>query len=147
MKGLNKAYFIGHIGRDPELRTSPTGINVLKLSMATPHLRKEGETWTDTPDWHRLTAFNRDADFLARHGKKGDGIAVECSVRPNKWTGKDNQVHYEVNLIIDRVLWLNSRGRVVTEAPPQHVEETGDVGLVAEAEGGEVGTSEVEPPF
>ena len=103
MKGLNRAYLIGNLGQEPELRTSASGIPLLKLSLATPNARKVNEEWVDTPDWHRLTVFGNDAEYLARYAHKGDTLAVECAIRPNRWTDKDNVVHYEVNLIVERV--------------------------------------------
>jgi single-strand DNA-binding protein len=111
MRGLNKAYLIGHIGSDPELRTTASGKQVVKLSLATPNRRKVGEEWVETPDWHQLTAFDRTAEWLAQNGKKGMVLAVECSIRPGKWTDRENVVHHEVSLIVDRVLWLNARGK------------------------------------
>jgi single-stranded DNA-binding protein len=52
---------------------------------------------------------------------------VECSLRPNKWTDKDNVAHYQVNLIVDRVLWLNGkhRGAEAKGAPPAPPEDDG----------------------
>lgn len=111
MKGLNKAYIIGHIGQDPELRTTANGKHVLKLSVATPGRKKVGEEWQDSPEWHRLTVFDQQAEFLSRYAHKGDGIAAECSLHPNKWTDRDGVTRYEVGIYLDRVLWLNGRSR------------------------------------
>ena len=123
MYGLNKAYFIGHLGRDPEPRTTPGGTTLVRLSLATPHARKDGENWVDTPDWHRLTAFGKTAESLLRNAHKGDMIAVESVVRPNRWTDKDGQAHYEVNLYVERVLWISQKRRqtsvVATEVAPE----------------------------
>ena len=118
MKGLNKAYLIGHIGQDPELRTTASGKQLLKLSIATPNGKRVNDEWVDMPDWHRLTLFDKQAEYVATYAKKGDVLAVECAIRPNKWTDKDNVVRYEVSLLVDRVLWLNGRGRGASDAPP-----------------------------
>ncbi len=111
MKGLNKAYLIGNIGQDPELRTTTGGKQLVKLSLATPHARKVGDEWVDTPDWHRLTCWDKTAEFIGTHARKGDVLAVECAIRPRKWTDKDNVVRYEIDLVVDRVLWLNGKHR------------------------------------
>lgn len=139
MLGLNKAYFIGRVGNDPELRTSAAkGTPYCKLSLATPNHRKVEDQWVDTPDWHRLTAFGPTAERLARNVHKGDGLAVECTVRQGKWTDKEGNAHYETNLVVDRVLWSMPRAARAQEfgsaTPPGAV--------VIEAEG--VG-SEAEP--
>ncbi|MSQ01037.1 MAG: single-stranded DNA-binding protein [Myxococcales bacterium] len=123
MNGLNKAYFIGHLGRDPEPRTTPGGTTLVRLSLATPHARKDGENWVDTPDWHRLTAFGKTAESLLRNAHKGDMIAVESVIRPNRWTDKDGKTHYEVNLYVERVLWISQKRRataaVATDVGPE----------------------------
>ena len=110
--GLNKAYLIGTIGHEPELRTTAQGLPIAKVSLSTPHARKVDDAWIDTPDWHRLTLFNREAEHVARYAHKGDTLAVECAIRPQKWADKDGITHYEVALVVDRVLWLSGpRGR------------------------------------
>lgn len=111
MKGLNKAYLIGNLGQDPELRVTASGKSLLKLSLATPNARKVGEEWVETPDWHRLSFWGKDAEYVARYAKKGDLLAVECAIRQNKWTDKDNVVHYGVDLVVDRVLMIQGRNR------------------------------------
>lgn len=111
MKGLNKAYLIGNIGQDPEMRTTAAGKQLVKLSLATPYNRKVGDEWVETPDWHRLTCWDKTAEFIATNARKGDVLAVECAIRPRKWTDKDNVVHYEIDLVVDRVLWLNGKHR------------------------------------
>ena len=118
MNGLNKAYLIGNIGHEPELRTSASGKPILKVNIATPFARKVDDAWIDAPDWHRLTLFDRNAEYVGRHAHKGDGLAVECAIRPNKWTDKENVVHHEVNLIVERVLWLSSRKTTAPVAVP-----------------------------
>ena len=122
MKGLNKAYLIGHIGQDPDLRTTASGTQLVKLSVATPSSRKVNGEWVDTHDWHRVTFFGQQAEFVSKYAHKGDVIAVECTIRPNKWTDRENVVRYEVSLLADRVLWLNNKHRGMTQAPPQRVE-------------------------
>jgi single-strand DNA-binding protein len=116
MNGLNKAYFIGNLGRDPESKVARSGQTVVSFSLATPHVRKEGDGWVDNPDWHRLTAFGKTAESILKNAHKGDTMAVECVVRPGKWTDKEGATHYEVNLYVERVLWISQKRRGA-EAP------------------------------
>lgn len=118
MNGLNKVYLIGNLGHEPELRASGTGVPILKVSLATPGRRKVGDTWVDEPDWHRLTLFQRDAEYVARYAHKGDPLAVECALRPRKWSDKDGRTHYETDLVVERVCWLGSRRAALPEARP-----------------------------
>ncbi len=122
MNGLNKAYIMGTVGHEPEIRSTPVGLAILKLSVATPNSRKVGDEWVDTPDWHRLTFHGRDAEYVSTTAHKGSSIAVECTIRPNKWTDRNNVMHYEVALVVERVLWLHLpsglRAPVTTTEPP-----------------------------
>ena len=84
---------------------------MLKLNVATPSARKVNDTWVDTPDWHRLTFFGKTAEYVARTAHKGDLIAVECVIRPSKWTDREQVTRYDVSLVVDRLLALHSRSR------------------------------------
>lgn len=109
MKGLNRAFFIGRVGNEPEVRATAGGLAVVRLSVGVPHARKVNGEWEEEMEWHRLVAFGKEGEFVARYGHKGDPLAVECSVRNNRWTDKEGKVHYDTNFVIDRILWLGSR--------------------------------------
>ena len=116
MVGLNKTFFIGRLGQDPELRSTATGTPLVRLSVATPHSRKVGEEWKEETDWHKVVAFGGNAEYLARYAHKGDALAIECTVRENKWTDKENKTHFETSIICERVLWLFSKPKTL-DAP------------------------------
>lgn len=132
MRGLNKAYLIGHLGHEPELRTSAAGMAFLNVNIATPGSKKVGEEWVDVPDWHRLTMFERNAEFVGRHAHKGDVLAVECVIRQGKWTDKENVVRYKTDLIVERVLWLNNGRARTAEAGPRVSEPAPEPEIVEE---------------
>lgn len=142
MKGLNKVYLIGYIGQSPELRRSANGTSVLKLSVATPNVRKINDEWVDTPDWHRLTAFGHDADYLSRFGRKGSSVALECYLKQSRWTDREGRVHNDVEIVIDRVLWLGTRNHKPAEAG---AEQAGEGAEQAGAEAGDIGPAYASP--
>lgn len=111
MNGLNKVYLIGYVGRDPEVRSTPGGKTMVKLSVATPCKKKVGDEWVDTPDWHRLTAWEKTAEYIAKYINKGDAIAVECAIKPSKWTDRDGKIHYETNIVVERVLYTAKKAQ------------------------------------
>lgn len=115
--GMNRAFLLGHLGQDPELRTTQSGQSMLKLSVATPHAKKVNDEWVETPDWHRITLWGKDAEYVARVAHKGALLGVECAVRPNKWTDKNGNVQYGVELVVDRVICCIPKNRsAVVEA-------------------------------
>lgn len=123
MKGLNRAFLIGHIGHEPELKTSASGQQVLKLSLATPSSRKVGDTWVDAPDWHRITLFGQEAEFISRHAHKGDTLGVECVLKPGRWCDADHVVHHTLDLVVERVLLLESRSQPIQTEIPKDAEK------------------------
>ncbi len=111
MNGMNRVILIGHIGQDPEVRATTSGKRIAKVSIATSNGRKVDGNWVESTDWHRATAFDGTADFLARFARKGDLIAVDCALRPHKWDDSAGKTHHEVSIVIDRVAALHSRTR------------------------------------
>ena len=85
-----------------------------------------------------LTAIEFDRDLHAplqaaarAHGDlrlvEGDVLAVECTIRPTKWRDRDNVVRYEVHLVVDRVLWLNSKKDGQKSPPSSSSSDPGDI--------------------
>jgi single-strand DNA-binding protein len=111
MNGMNRVILIGHIGADPELRSTAAGKQVVRLSIATHNARKVDGAWVDGADWHRVVAFDRTAEFLGRFARKGDLVAVDCVLRPRKWDDANGKTQYDVNIVVDRVAALHSRTR------------------------------------
>lgn len=54
-KGLNKAFLLGHVGKDPEVRSTNGGTIVASFSLATAERQKDGQgNWQDRTEWHNL---------------------------------------------------------------------------------------------
>jgi len=109
---LNKVTLIGNLGRDPELRTTPGGMQVCNLSIATTERVKRGESWEDHTEWHRVVCFGRTAENVARFKKKGATLYVEGRIRTNKWKDKDGQDRYTTEITADDVKFIGG------ERPP-----------------------------
>lgn len=133
MNGLNKAFFLGRLGADPESRTTHSGSVVVRLSVGTPNARKVNEDWVEGVDWHRLTFFGKDTDYLMKYAHKGDSICVECSIRPNKWTDAEGKAHFDIDFVGQRIFWLQGRGRAVQLSGEAGGESNGEVGARAES--------------
>jgi len=74
-RSLNKVSLIGNVGSDPEVRATSTGTRVAKLSVATNDY--QGPDRDDKTNWHRLTFWNRLAQFAEDYITQGDRIYVE----------------------------------------------------------------------
>jgi len=116
---LNRAYLVGRLGRMPETRTAAGGEPVLSLSIATIRaMRQEDGTYVDVTDWHRVTVLGARAVLGCANIKRGDTIAVECELRPAKWTDKDGVTHYEMGLVLVRVMWVTRTRRLNVNSFP-----------------------------
>ena len=70
-KGVNKALLLGHVGKDPEIRSTAGGTIVAAFSFATSDRQKDSQgNWTDKTEWHNLVAFNRTAEIVRDYVKR-----------------------------------------------------------------------------
>lgn len=103
MLGFNRVILIGNLGRDPELRTTPSGTQVTNFSLATTEKRK-GEKVTT---WHRIVAFSKTAEICAQYLRKGSPAQIEGKIQ-NRSYEKDGQEVKVSEIIANGVLLLGS---------------------------------------
>ena len=125
---LNRAIFIGHIGADPESRVTKDGVDIAILSIATTSSTQSGADWVESTDWHRLTAFDKNAAFLLKYAKKGALLAVDCTVKPSRWTDRDGKTHHVINFVVQRIHHLGKAKSVASFRPEEHVPSPPDYG-------------------
>ena len=101
-KSLNRVQLIGNLGKDPEIKYTPQGTPVAKVTIATNERFKDksGE-WKEKPEWHRVTIWGEGSiKHLEKHGKKGALIDVLGQNRTRKWTTGDVD-HYSTEVVCD----------------------------------------------
>jgi len=111
MAGLNRVQLIGNLGRDPEIRYTPSGVAVANFSIAT------SETWTDKntqekktkTEWHRIVFWGRQAEVIGEYLSKGRQIFVEGKLQTRDWE-KDGVKRYTTEIIGREFLMLGQRG-------------------------------------
>ena len=88
--GLNKAILIGNLGRDPEVRYTPSGLAVANFSIATSEAwtNKEGEKETRT-EWHRIVAFGKLGEICGEYLSKGKQVYIEGRIQTRDWEDKE----------------------------------------------------------
>ena len=112
MASVNKVILVGNLGRDPEMRTFPSGDQVANVTLATTDKwrdKQSGEPREHT-EWHRLVFNGRLAEIAGQYLRKGSQIYVEGSIRTRKWqdqaTGQDR---YATEVRVDQMQMLGSR--------------------------------------
>ena len=111
MSSVNKVILIGNLGRDPEMRTMPSGDSVANLAIATTdkYKDKSGQMVEQT-EWHRVSFFGRTAEVCGQYLKKGSQVYVEGSIRTSKYTDKEGVEKYATEIRGDRMQMLGSKG-------------------------------------
>jgi len=94
MPNRNVHEVMGHLGKDPELRITPTGKSVCRLSVATSNrvFDKETKKWVDKgADWHNVIVWGELAEKVAQEFSKGDAIMVRGKSRTREYKDKKGQ--------------------------------------------------------
>lgn len=107
---LNKVMLIGNVGRDPELKFTPSGIPVTSFRIAT------SETWKDRDgamkehtDWHTVVAWRGLAEVIQRLVKKGSRIYIEGRLQTRTIDDKSLQKKHVVEILADNMLLLDTK--------------------------------------
>jgi single-strand DNA-binding protein len=136
-----KTMVIGHLGRDPEMRYTPTGVPVTSFSVATTRkwTNVNGEQQEKTT-WFRVTCWRKLAELTAQYLQKGALVLVEGDIDASAWTDREGHPRASLELTATNVRFLPGRGGVGEAAPAAG-------GVVAPPSGGELGVNEEELPF
>ncbi len=110
-KSVNKVILIGNLGRDPEIKYTPSGVAVAKFSLATNERFKDKDgNWQDRTEWHNLVAFQRTAEICGEYLKKGRTVYIEGSLRTNSWDDKETgQKKYKTEIMVNDLVLLGGR--------------------------------------
>jgi single-strand DNA-binding protein len=108
-----KLMFIGNLGRDPEMRYTPTGRPVTQFTVAVNQSTKNQQTgeWTEETDWFRVSVFGDRAERAAEQLRKGNRVFVEGRFRTREFEGNDGQKRTSLDVTADNVISLERRPR------------------------------------
>lgn len=108
---LNKVMLIGNLGRDPEVRTTPSGQPVATFSLAT------NRRWTDRDgnrqeetEWHQIETWGRQAEVAGQYLRRGRQIFVEGRIKTDSWEDKESgQKRYKTKIVCLNFQMLGQR--------------------------------------
>lgn len=111
-KSVNKVILVGNLGKDPEVKYTPSGIPVAKFSMATNERYKDkGGEWQDRTEWHSLVAFQRLAEIVGEYVKKGSKLYIEGRLQTSSWEDKQSgEKKYRTEIVVSDLVLLSGRG-------------------------------------
>lgn len=123
MRGINRVFVMGHLGHNPELRTTPKGVATCELNLATNRSRKDGEEWVEETEWHRVVLWDQRAETAARFLVKGSAVAVEGRLKTESWDDKQTGQRRQRTVIVAEQLHLvGGRDRPAASASGSHRE-------------------------
>ena len=116
---MNKAILVGRLTKDPELRSTASGIPVCSFTMACDRrFVKQGEE--RKADFINCIAWQKSAESIAQYFKKGHRIALEGSIQTRSWTDNEGKTRYSTEVVVDQWEFAQSKseGGAVGQAVP-----------------------------
>ena len=109
-RSLNKVMLIGNVGNDPDIRSTSSGTQVAKVSLATNRQWKDSSgQQKEKTEWHRLTFFGRLVAVVDQWVKKGARLYVEGRLEYSE-SETDGQKKYWTDIIVAEMVMLGSTG-------------------------------------
>lgn len=110
-RSLNKVMLIGNVGAEPEVRTTPSGTRIAKVSVAT------NREWSDRSgqkqektEWHRITFWDKMAEIVERYVHKGDRLYVEGRIEYSQTQDDQGNVKYWTDIVAREMVMLGQGG-------------------------------------
>lgn len=112
MASINKVILIGNLGRDPEVRYTPSGTAVANFSIATTEnwTNKDGEKESHT-EWHRIVAWGRLGEICGEYLSSGKQVYIEGRIRTNEWEDQEGNKRQNKEIVALTMQMLGSRAQ------------------------------------
>ncbi len=109
---VNRVILVGRLGKDPEMRSIPSGTSVTKFSLATDErfTDKSGEKQERT-EWHNIEAWGKLGEICGQYLRKGRLVYIEGSIRTESWDDKESgQKKYKTKIVATDMKMLEKKG-------------------------------------
>ncbi len=108
---INRVVLTGNLTRDPELRSTPSGMHVCSLRVACNTRRKNNATgdWEDKPNYFDVTVWGAQGENCARFLSKGRPVAIDGRLEWREWDTQDGHKRQAIDIIADAVQFLGGR--------------------------------------
>lgn len=119
-RGLNKVMIIGHLGRDPEMRYTPSGRPVTTFTVAVSRTwnSADGERHSET-EWFSVVAWGNLAEICKQYLTKGQQVYIEGRLQTRRWDDKEGAKHTSVEIVANEMMMLGDR----RDAANSHAQE------------------------
>ena len=109
-RGLNKVQIIGHLGKDPEMRYTPSGKPVTTFTVAVSRTwnSADGERHNET-EWFSVVAWGNLAEICKQYLTKGQQVYIEGRLQTRHWDDKEGAHHTSVEVVANEMMMLGDR--------------------------------------
>ena len=107
---INKVILVGNLGKDPEIRYTPSGMAVANFSIATTDKWKDKQSgeMKERTEWHRIVAWGRLGEICGEYLSKGRQVYIEGRLQTNQWE-KDGVTRYTTEVVAAEMKMLGSK--------------------------------------
>jgi single-strand DNA-binding protein len=108
---VNKVILVGNLGRDPELRSTPSGQQVASFSLATNRRWRDRDgNRQEQTEWHNIVCWGRQAEVAGQYLTKGKQIYVEGRLQTRSWEDRQSgEKRYRTEIVCDNFQMLGQR--------------------------------------
>ncbi|NIS82138.1 MAG: single-stranded DNA-binding protein [Anaerolineales bacterium] len=123
-RGLNKVMIIGHLGRDPEMRYTPSGRPVTTFSVATNRswTSSNGERHEET-EWFNIVSWGSLAEICNQYLRKGQQVYIEGRLQTRRWEDNEGNKHFTTELVAKEMIMLGDRREISGDSHVDRVVE------------------------
>ena len=142
---LNKAFLIGRLTADPQIKSLPSGSQVCNFGLATDRYftDKSGQKQQQT-DFHNIVLFGRLAEIASQYLTKGSLVFIEGRIRTRNWQDASGNKRYRTEILGERIqLGPKAAGKVVPPSPAEEAKE--EIPIIEEEGEGEIDINKI--PF
>lgn len=140
---VNKVFLLGNLGKDPELKQTPSGTSVCTFSLATTDRfkNKQGEQ-QDRTEWHNIVVWSKLAEVCGKYLHKGKQVYIEGRIQNRSYDDKDGNKKYITEIVADQMQMLGKGDGPSVEGSTQAINSKNDFSTEFNDQ-----TEYEEPPF
>jgi len=132
---LNKAFVLGNLTRDPDVRTLPSGQPVANFSIATNRIfyNKNREKQADV-EFHNIVSFGRNAEIAQQYLKKGSLVLIEGRLRTRRWQDSSGNKRSRTEIVTERMQMGPRAGKIIPPSSPKEKTAKEEIPIIEEGE-------------
>lgn len=107
---MNKVILVGHLGKNPELGYTQSGVAHCKFSLATSEIFRKDEATEKRTEWHNISVWGKRAEVAEKFLKKGQKVFIEGKLQTNKWEDKEGISHRTTSIVASTLEFFIDKG-------------------------------------